>query len=189
MKQIDVPTYNDPLDWEGDMQHSYPCSTQYMYYNGLEHKYYLTEQALAVYGIDVENKYISDSPNKVQEFIYLVSKKVYDYIRYAAGYANAQVQIYRVAIAKSGAYSGEQYTFRKEFERALVQEAKWLLDNGDSARYLNEERQNQIANLPPEQQQLDTSDIAPETKRTLTYLGLNRWFSLVQFVPLDDTKY
>lgn len=185
MKQINVPTYNDPTDFEGgDVQ--YPCSTQLMYYNGLEHKYYLTEEALAFYGLDVENKYISDNPNKAKEFIGLVTKKVYDYIRYAAGYVNAQVQVYRVAIAKTSEYSGDQYTFRKEFEQALVYQARWLLENGDSARYANEEKQ---VNVPPEQQQMDTSDIAPETIRTLTYLGLNRWYRLTQWYTLDDTKY
>lgn len=186
MKQIDVPTYNDPQDFESG-NNTYPCSTQYMYYNGLEHKYYLTEQALAFYGLDVENKYISDNPNKAQEFIYLVTKKIYDYIRFAAGYTNAQTQVYRVAIAKSGAYSGDQYTFRKEFEQALVNEAKWLLENGDSARYYNAE--TNAPNVPPEQKQMDVSDIAPEAVRTLTYLGLNRWYRLCQFTRLDDTKY
>lgn len=186
MKQIDVPTYNDPTDFGGD-NIQYPCSTQYMYYNGLEHKYYLTEEALAFYGLDVENKYISDNPNKTKEFIYLVSKKVYDYIRYKAGYNNAQTQVYRVAIAKTGAYSGDQYTFRKEFEQALVSEAKWLLENGDNARYYDEE--NKQTNIPPEQQQEDMSDISIETKRTLTYLGLTRWYRLCQWYYFDDTKY
>lgn len=186
MKQIDVPTYNDPVDFENG-GNTYPCSTQFMVYKGLEHKYYLTEEALAFYGIDVENKYISDNPNKVQEFISLVTKKVYDFIRYKAGYTNAQTQIYRVAIAKSGSYSEDQYTFRKEFEQALVYEAKWLLENGDSARYFDAE--NKQANVPPEQQQMDTNDIAPETKRTLQYLGLTRWYRLAQFAILDDTKY
>lgn len=185
MKQIDVPTYNDPQDFENG-GNSYPCSTQYMYYNGLEHKYYLTEQALAYYGLDVENKYISDNPNKAQEFIYLVSKKVYDFIRYAAGYVNAQAQVYRVAIAQTGSYSGDEYTFRKEFERALVAEARWILENGDSARYASMEKPQ---NVPIEQEQDDTSDISTETKRSLTYLGLNRWYRLTQYTNFDDTKY
>ena len=186
MKQIDVPTYNDPTDFGGD-NIQYPCSTQYMYYNGLEHKYYLTREGLAYYGLDVENKYISDNPNKVQEFLTLVTKKVYDYVRWAAGYNNAQTQIYRIAIAKTGAYSGDQYAFRKDFEEALVYEARWLLENGDTARCLDAD--NKQTNIPPEQKQMDTTDISPETIRTLTYLGLNRWYTLCQWYNLDDAKY
>ena len=84
MKLSDIPVYNDPDDFqEGEVK--YPCSTQYMVYNPLEHKYFLTEEALEYYGIDVQRKYVSDSPDKTREFIEKVTKKVYDYIAYKSG--------------------------------------------------------------------------------------------------------
>ena len=81
MKFSDIPTYNDPVDFE-DGTATYPCNTQFMVYNPLQHKYFLTEQALNYFGIDVERKYVSDNPNKTTEFIEKVTKKVYDYISY-----------------------------------------------------------------------------------------------------------
>ena len=63
MKFSDIPTYNDPVDFE-DGTTTYPCNTQFMVYNPLQHKYFLTEEALNYFGIDVERKYVSDNPNK-----------------------------------------------------------------------------------------------------------------------------
>ena len=56
MKQSNIPYYNDPSDFD-DGLNKYPCSTQYMYYNGAEHKYFLTRQALNFYGLNVGDQY------------------------------------------------------------------------------------------------------------------------------------
>ena len=92
MKFKDVPVYNDPTDFI-DGNNQYPCSTQYMVYDPLQHKYFLTEECLNYHGIDVERRYISSAPNKMREFIELVTKKIYDYIQYTAGWKNFQVML------------------------------------------------------------------------------------------------
>lgn len=188
MKQINVPVYNDPVDFENG-ENLYPCSTQYMVYNGLTHKYFLTEEALNRAGIDVERRYIYSGQNKTQHFIELVSKKIYNYICYKAGWANFQVQLYRIAIAPTQIVS-DKYSFRKEFENILLAEAQWLIDNQDSAQYSAEDMEKGKNNgVKPEEEWENTSDIAVEAKRQLSFLGLDRWFTLAPNIILDTNKY
>lgn len=188
MREIDVPNYIDPTDFENGEELSYPCNTQYMVYKPLVHKYYLTEEAINYYGIDVERKYISDSPNKMQEFIEKVSKKVYDYIRYKCGWNCFPVVMYR--IAKGLVKNLDKYAVRKEFESLLVAEAQFLIENGDSAKFAKEDLERGVYEVgKPEDKFMDTSDISPETKRSLNFLGFDRWFSLVQIRRLNNDEY
>lgn len=188
MLQENVPYYNDPTDFEGG-NNTYPCSTQYMVYNGLEHKYYLTEEALNHYGIDVQRKYINDVANKTEHFIRLVTKKIYDTINYKCGYQNFQVQTYRIATAPTAIYQ-DQYAFRKAFEEILVAQARWIIDNGDSAQYSYDNMEKgQKVGIKPEEDWRNLSDIAPESLRQLQYLGLLRWFTLAPNRRLDTDKY
>ena len=187
MIQANVPFYNDPNGFDGSEK--YPCSTQYMFYNGLTHKYYLTEEALNQAGIDVERRYIYNGQNKTQHFIEIVSKKIYDYICYKAGWANFQTVMYRIATAPKNV-TGDSYAFRKEFESILLAEAQWLIDNQDSAQYSAEDMEKGKNNgVKPEEEWENTSDIAVEAKRKLHFLGLDRWFTLVPNRRLDTTKY
>ena len=187
MKQVNVPFYTEQQFENGEA--TYPCSSKYMEYHGMEHKYYLTAEALAYYGIDVERRYISSSNNKVTEFIDKVTQKVYNYIQYKSGWKNYGVQMYRIAKGIAKPYN-DAYTYRKEFERALVEQAKYLIENGDSAKYsaYNME-QGERQPLKPEEEFRDNSDIATETKRILDFLGLTRWFSLGSLAALDPNQY
>lgn len=187
MKQELIPTYRDFEDFNEDSL--YPCNTQYMVYNGMLHKYFLTEEALAYNNIDVERKYVSDSPNKMREFIEKVTKKVYDYIRYKSGWQNFQVQMYRIATSQNSV-CGDKYSFRKEFENILLYEAKWLINNGDSAEYsFANMEQGQVMGINPQEEWRNNLDISPEVKRSLEYLGLSRWFTLAPNIRLDNNKY
>ena len=187
MKLSDIPTYNDPYDFD-DGSNKYPCNTQFMTYNPLDHKYYLTEQALQYHGIDVERRYIGSEQNKVNAFIQKVTKKVYDYIAYKSGWKCFMAMQYR--IAKSTGKMVKNYQFRKEFENALVAQAFFLLENGDSARYsINNLEKGISERNKPEENFMDTGDISPETKRTLNYLGLDRWFQLSQFARINEDEY
>jgi hypothetical protein len=187
MKFSDIPVYNDPTDFDGN-EVKYPCNTQFMVYNPLQHKYFLTEEALNYYGIDVARKYISDNTNKTREFIEKVTKKVYDYIAYKSGWKLLSVQQFRIATAQGKMY--DHYEYRKQFEMALVAQAKYLLVDGDSANYsINNLESGVFDRTKPEEDFMDTGDIAPETKRTLHFLGLDRWFSVVQYGRLNTDEY
>ncbi len=188
MRASEIPTYNDPTDFEDALVLKFPCNTQFMVYNPLQHKYFLTEEALYYYGIEVDRKYMSDNPNKTREFIEKVTKKVYDYIAYKSGWKLFQVQQYR--IAKSTGKMYDKYEFRKQFESALVSQARYLLENGDSARFsINNLESGVFDRAKPEEKFMDTGDIAPETQRTLNFLGLDRWFSVVQYGRLNTDEY
>jgi hypothetical protein len=191
MKKSDVPFYNDPDDFDVSIQNTFPCDTQYMTYNPLMHRYYLTEEGLSHYNIDFNRKYVTDSPNKAQELIEKTSKKVYDYIQYKAGRTCYQIMMYRIAASPISIYPDRYYT-RKQFEEALADQSRYLVESGDSARYsranIDSETGEQMP-IKPEDALRDTSDLSPETIRTLETLGLTRWFKVPQFVRLDPTKY
>lgn len=187
MKFSDIPTYNDPTDFENG-NNTYPCNTQFMVYNPLQHKYFLTEEALNYYGLDVERRYISSNPNVVRDFIEKVSKKVYDYICYKSGWNCYQVNLYR--IAKSVGKMYDKYEFRKQFEQVLISEARFILENGDSAKFsINNLEKGVIDAKKPEENFMDTGDISPEVKRSLNFMGLDRWFTLTQNWRLDTNEY
>lgn len=185
MRKEDIPYYDDPTGFEvGD--NKYPCDTQYMVYNPMLHRYYLTPEGLNKYGIDAERFYASTSQNKVQELIEKTSKKVYDYIQYKAGFKCYQLMMYRIATAPNVIYP-DQYYMRKQFEEALAEQARFICENGDSARY-------SLVNMVEGQVKLDDgerdiSDMAKETVRTLDTLNLTRWFTVSQYVVLDKDKY
>lgn len=187
MKLSDIPNYNDPSDFFDD-DNKYPCNTQYMVYNPLDHKYYLTEETLNYYGLDVERRFVSNEPNKKRAFIELVTKKVYDYIAYKSGWKCFMMQQYRIATSKGKMFG--KYQYRKEFQNALISQAKYLLENGDSAKFSITNLESGVFDrVPPEEDVMDTGDIAPETKRTLSFLGLDRWFTVSQFVRINDNEY
>ena|GEM_PF-1939935 len=192
MRKSDIPFYNDPDDFADDSPkypNKFPNNTQFMTYNPLLHRYHLTEEALSHYGIDVQRKYVTDNPNKVQELIQKTSKKVYDYIQYKSGRDCYHVQMYRIATAPPTIYP-DQYYMRKQFEELLADQARYLVENSDSARFSRANIENDDAMpLRPEEALRDVSDMSPECIRTLETLGLTRWFKLQAFVRLDPTKY
>ena len=188
MKQSDVPFYHDPTGFENG-ENQYPCSTQFMTYNPMQHKYFLTEEALNLNGIDVERKFISSNPNKMQEFIGLVTSTIYDYIQYKAGWRNFQVMLYRIATCPKQIYQ-DPYTFRKQFEEVLLIQAKYIIDNGVSADYSAVDLSNgKAAAGAPEDTFRDTSYVAPRAINKLEFMGLLRWFSMPYMIRLDTEKY
>jgi hypothetical protein len=185
MRKEDIPYYDDPTGFENG-GNKYPCDTQYMVYNPMLHRYFLTAEGLMKYGIDAERLYVSSNPNKIQELIEKTSKKVYDYIQYKAGVKCYPLMMYRIATAPNVIYP-DQYYMRKQFEEALAEQARFICENGDSARY-------SLVNMVEGQVKLDdgerdVSDMAKETVRTLDTLNLTRWFTVSQYVVLDKDKY
>ena len=189
MKKSEIPYYEDPSGFE-EGENQYPCDTQYMEYNPVLHRYFLTPEGLSRYGIDAERTYASPNPNKVRELIEKTSKKVYDYIQYKSGRRCYQVQMYRIATAPPTIYA-DRYYMRKQFEEALADQARYIVESGDTARYgrVNMEVEETLAPVRPEDEMRDTSDMAKETIRTLETLGLTRWFRLSDYAKLDLTKY
>jgi hypothetical protein len=177
--------YNDPDDFLrlGDKV-VYPCDTQYMVYNPLLRRYILTPSALIQRGADV-GEFKND---ELKYFLEKVSKKVYDYIQYKAGRKCYEVQTYRIAVAPKTIYPS-QYAMRKQFEEALIYQALYLIANGDPAEVSTFNMDGKVEQKPPEETWRDTSDMSPECIRTLDTLGLTKWFTIGQFVYLDESKY
>lgn len=188
MKPSDVPFYSDPTDFENG-GNTYPCSTQYMVYDPLQHKYFLTEEALMLHGVDVVRQYISPSPNKMQEFIKLVTDTVYDFIQYKAGWKNFQVMLYRIATVPRQIYQ-DPYTFRKQFEEALLIQAQYIIDNSVSRNYSGIDLSAGKPNgMSPSETYRGNYDVSERTADKLEFMGLLRWFSMPYMIWLDTNKY
>lgn len=182
MKKSDIPFYSDPHDFE-DCGNDYPCDTEFMVYNPLVHKYFLTREGLAFYGVEAERKYISSNPNKVEELIMLTTKKIYDTIQYLVGAKNYEIILYRIAVTPQGV---DKYAFRKDFENVLVSQAKHIIEMGDSAMYSHNDEAGKVA---PEGQWRNLNDISQEALRSLDAMGLTRSFIVSSMAPLDKNKY
>lgn len=130
MTKKDIQTYIDPDDFETlGSSAKYPCSTERMKYNPLTHKYYLTAEALLSIGVDPEMHYMSNSPNKTEEFIEEVSEDVYGAIMHLAPF-NFQYHCAQIAMARSFQFR-DKYSARKQFEKALLYQAKYKSQNAD----------------------------------------------------------
>lgn len=86
--------FNDP---EGFANGSalFPCNTQFMRYEPLLHRYFLTPQALEHYGVDTSGL----NADEIRQFIEKISKKVYGTVFYKSGHRNYQIMLYRIAAA------------------------------------------------------------------------------------------
>ena len=130
MTKKDIPVYSDPDSFEElAVRAKYPCTTEYMEYDPLLHRYFLTVQTLQNYGIDAENAYTSDRPQKTRQFIEEVTEDVYGVIMRLAPF-NYRYHCAQIAQAHSVQF-GDRYTARKQFEKALVYQAVYKLDNID----------------------------------------------------------
>ena len=59
-----------------------------------------------------------------------------------------------------------------------------------SARFSINNLENGVADMSkPEEVFMDTGDISNETKRTLNFMGLDRWFTLGQYVRISKDEY
>ncbi len=165
---IQVKTLNDPEDFmlEG-AQISYPVSTQYMTYNPLTHRYYLTVEALEVHNINYED--FSEAVNKAQDFIEEVTNDLYGLMLDVAPF-NFRYNSFLVASGRSLHF--DRYTARKMFEDALVAQARYKLDNLDVRRVngVDIENNNQIYHKVLRKEHRHISPIAIEKMKGLGLL-------------------
>ena len=189
-------TYNDPTDFErGEDTYGnpllFPCNTQYMTYVPMLHRYRLTENGLVQNGIKFTS-YMGD--DNLNNFLDKVSKKIYDIIyQFVKDQQVYRVQLYRIATAPTVIYPS-QYYMRKEFEKVLIEQARFMLMNGGdvtqiSRAFLDRDGKLHLHTIDRNDGSIDVSDISPESLRTLETLGLLRWFQIPQFVHLDSTKF
>ena len=182
--------YNDPVDFNDSNVNKYPCNTQYMIYRPEMHRYILTEHALVQGGISMEN-FMGDEDR--QRFLESVSKKIYDFIwQCVRNHQVYHVLLYRIATAPTHIYPS-QYYMRKQFEEALVSQARFMVENEDPMRmsrgYIGSDGKFNPHMKDRNDGSFDISDISPESIRTLESLDLTRWFMVTQFAHLDKTKY
>ena len=116
MKQSDIPIYNDPDDFKtlGDTA-KYPCSTQYMIYDAMISRYFLTVDKLEDYGITI---YAGHNPKQLLEFIEELSDDLYGVIARLAPF-NYEYSCWLIAQSRSLRFP-RRYAARKEFEKALA---------------------------------------------------------------------
>lgn len=124
---VKVPTYRDPDDFMIAGNRTYPCTTQFMEYDALRHRYYLTVEALQENGISLD-LYTSSASDKTKDFIREVTDDLYQTIQDLAPF-NYRYNCYLVASSTS--IMLDKYSARKEFEEALIAQARYKVDNLD----------------------------------------------------------
>jgi hypothetical protein len=186
MRKEDIKTYIDPEGFIAD-DATYPCDTQYMKYSPLLHRYFLTSEAL------IENSIGQPaSADELDLFIKKVSDAVYNYINYKAGFRNFQIMCYRIATAPTEIYP-DKYTMRKQFETALLAQARFFANNTDIRELARVDftrgipQPNIIQNA--EDDRRDNLHMSPICVEILDTLGLTRWFRAGNNVRLDINKY
>ena len=130
MTKKDIPIYHDPDDFtQSGRTIKFPCSTNFMLYDPLMHRYYLTNLALENYGIDIERDYYSETTDKIRQFIEEVSDDIYGVIMHLAPF-NFMYHCAQIAQSRALRFP-DRYTARKQFEKALLYQARYRLDNID----------------------------------------------------------
>lgn len=109
-RSLVVPTYTEE-QLQNLPQLVFPYSDKYMVYDKRTHQYFLTNEALIEYGIDIDQ---NESPNKIKTFIRDVTNAVYSAIKIKAGNINYPKMMYRIAKGY-GVPSLSQYDFRNQF--------------------------------------------------------------------------
>lgn len=103
----------------------YPCDTERLVYNKDDHRYYLTEAAIAYYGIDCD-------PQGVKKLIRTATEHIYAYIQVTAK-TNYNLMCYRIAKSLFGKFKSEREG-RLEVERMLARQAEYINDFGDARK-------------------------------------------------------
>lgn len=170
MTKKDIPVYTDPDDFMTlGRAAKYPCSTDFMEYDPLMHRYYLTSKALQKHGINVETEYYSEAEDKVGLFISEVTDDVYGAIMRLAPF---NYMYHCALIAQSLSLRiNDRYTARKEFEKALLYQARYKLDNID-VRDINGIDIESNNNIYFKQLRSELRHLSPKTLDILHGLGL-----------------
>lgn len=125
MRNSDIPEYTDPDSFSllGDAA-KFPCSTEIMRYDPLLHRYVLTARGMEHYGISADESGMSPDM-----FADEVSEDVYGVMSHLAPF-NYRYNCWLVAQSSSLQFP-DKYTARKQFEKALVYQARYKLKNMD----------------------------------------------------------
>lgn len=167
MKQSNIPIYTDPDDFEtmGDAV-KYPCSTQYMVYDTLVSRYYLTIEKLEDYGLTV---YAGQNPKQLSQFIGELSDDIYGVMARLAPF-NFQYNCWLVAQSRSLRFP-RRYAARKEFEKALLYQAQYKMKNFD-VRDFNGIDIDSNTSIYHKQLRKEFRHISPKSLDILQSLGL-----------------
>ncbi len=126
--------YHEPIDNSGlvipfydeiPAAAQYPCSTERLKYDKDDHRYYLTEAALAHYGIDCE-------PKEATKLIRTATDHIYSYIHIMAQ-TKYNLMCYRIAKSLFGRFKSKREG-RIEVERMLAKQAEYINDFGDAKK-------------------------------------------------------
>lgn len=174
-----APTYTKfQLENLDDSQVSFPFSDEDATYNGLSHRYALTDKYFQERGRNLQLEIDGSSPDKVNNFLSYLSMKVYNYI-----YNNSKStrQQLNYMIAKRGIYGFTLYEYRQSFLEAMYIEGCYLLDNGDLSNVAGidlDTMQNMSADVMRKQER----DFHKDAIGLLTQLGLH-YYGKYWFFP------
>ena len=129
--------FNAPYYTEGQKQnmqasdYQYPYSDDYMVYDNLKHQYRLTRKCFEERGRNLQLEIQGNSPDKINNFLYLVQLKVYITAYNKSKSTRNQLNY---LIAKRGLRTMDMAEYRESFMEMMFLEGCYLLDNGDISK-------------------------------------------------------
>lgn len=156
----------------------YPFSDKDAIYRGLEHQYELTSKYFEERGRNLELEIEGNSPDKVEQFLAMLRRKVYTKIYNQSKSSRRQINY---MIAKKGLWGFSKYEYREAFLEMMFIEGEYLLDNGDLSSVAGvdlDTMQNMSADVMRNQER----DFHKDCIEMMKTLGL-RYYGRYRFIP------
>lgn len=179
MKFYTAPFYTEEqLEQLEETEVHFPFSDKDAVYDGLHHQYRLTDSYFQERGVNLEKEIEGNAPDKVENFLKELQRKLYTYIY---GVNKSTHQQINYMIAQRGLRGYSPYEYRQAFLEAMFIEGCYLLSNGDVSNITGvdfDTMQNMSADVMRNQDR----DIHKDCIRLLNSLGL-RYFKQYPWKP------
>lgn len=179
MNIYEAPFYtNEQLALLDENEIQFPFSGTDAIYVGLDHQYELTKAYFEERGHNLEIEVEGNSPDKVNEFLKTLRRKVYIHI-YTHNKSSRRQLNYM--IAKRGLYNYPPYEYRQTFLEAMYINGCYLLANGDLSNVSGVDLDT-MQNMSGDVMRNQERDMHKDCIGILKQLGLN-FYGKYSFIP------
>ena len=174
-----APYYTEEeIEELGEENLHYPYSDKDATYKGLEHQYELTSKYFEERGRNLEIEIEGNSPDKVNNFLAYLRKKVYLKI-YSQNQTSRRTMNF--IIAKRGIYGYTPFEYRQAFLEMMFLEGEYLLDNGDISSVAGIDLDT-MQNMSEDVMRNQERDFHKDCISAMKSLGL-RYFGRYRIIP------
>lgn len=185
MKVYKAPIYTrEQIESLDEKEIRFPYSTNFdAIYNGEKHQYVLTSRYFSENGVNLQKEVKGNDPDKVKNFLNMLSTKVYNYIYRHSKSTKNQIDY---LIAKRGLRTYPIYEYRQSFLEAMFLEGEYLIGNGDISKTTGVDLDT-MQNISADVIRNQDRDMDKECIGILMQLGLN-YYGRYNFIPTGKGK-